>query len=822
MRYRTKWHTSGLILLLCTFALADCGADPQITNQTSAALTRRRNTGRLAAGSGHSLVLTSSGRLLSFGKNGDGQLGRATGLPGSDEATESEPVEVGDLVAVAAGATSSYALQVGGRLFAVGANGSGQRGDGTAKPWISSQIPYDVVMPTGVAVSAVAAGLKHAIALTTDGSIYAWGAGLEGQLGDGSSAARNEPALVLRADTGTPAVLDEVVEITAGGNHSLALRRDGTLWAWGSNRTGQIDGRILAAGTTDSPKLKIPLAVPIATDCDGNPLTDLIAVAAGNDHSLALNVRGQLYAWGGNGFGQSGIGRLTSFVQCPQLVPLPPGALPTQLAAGTGFSLVLLSNGHFLAWGDNDKEKLGLVGAATTVPAPQEGSIPGVFLTELVAGSKHVLARSSSGEVFGWGDSSDKQLGAYSAGPVSPIRIPVFVGTPNSKVFQIAGYNNHALLLTYDGRVFGAGDNSSSQLGHGGTVTPAAWRTVQPDCGKGPSVLRNATEVATAAKHGLAILGDGTVLPWGDNAYGQLGIGGTPPISALPCPQAGTPVRLAGLGRAIAVAAGGEHSLVLLENGTLYSFGLNSSGQLGLGETAVSNAFSPSLVKSSATTVLARSVLAAAAGEAFSLALLANGSVASWGLDNDGQLGQGTRTSASFSGQPELVRSPSGSAFLSGIVAIAACANHALALSSDGTVYAWGSNSYGQLAQDPAKQPKSSLPVAVPFSPPQRIRTIACGAQHSLAISTAGELFTFGLDSDGQLGRTGHRHVPLPVQSATGIKLQKIIGATAGFNFTLALQADGSVLAFGSNRAGAFGDTSYPDGLIPRFVSTIP
>jgi alpha-tubulin suppressor-like RCC1 family protein len=262
--------------------------------------------------------------------------------------------------------------------------------------------------------------------------------------------------------------------------------------------------------------------------------------------------------------------------------------------------------------------------------------------------------------------------------------------------------------------------------------------------------------------------------------------------------------------------------LVLLENGTLYSFGLNSSGQLGLGETAVSNALSPTLVKSSATTVLARSVLAAAAGEAFSLALLANGSVASWGLDNDGQLGQGPRTSASFSGQPELVRSPSGSGFLSGIVAIAACANHALALSSDGTVYAWGSNSYGQLAQDPAKLPKSSLPVAVPFSPPQRIRTIACGAQHSLAISTAGELFTFGLDGDGQLGRTGTRHIPLRVQTSTGVNLQEVVRATAGFNFTLALQADGSVLAFGSNRAGAFGDASYPDGLTPRVIITIP
>lgn len=812
--------------VLGLLVLAGCtGPAVEAPTAVVSALTRAADRGRgarLAAGEAHSLVLTSSGKLLSWGKNSDGQLGRDPAAPDGSAGSGG----LSELVAIAAGGATSYAQQVDGRLYAMGANASGQLGDSRTKPWDSSFNPADVALPTGAQLKAVASGSRFALALLADGTVYAWGRGQEGQLGDSSSADRNVPEPVLQLDRAL--LLPRAIVIAAGGDHALAIAEDGTLWAWGSNKSGQVDGRLIDPAT-HLRREKVTGAVQVSTDCDGNPIAEIVAIAAGDEHSLALSARGLLWAFGNNKSGQCGVGGAPppAEVACPQRVVLPSGGGPVQLAAGAAFSVVLLSDGKFLSFGNNAQGQLGF-GLGGNVTTPRSTALPGVILTELAAGARHVIATDARGLVYGWGDNHDHQLSTSKNLTLSPTALDDRIVTAGRSVSQLFASGNHSLLLTYDRIVYGAGENSASQLGNGETTPPAQWTTAIVHNAMGAtSSLGNVTTVATGARHGLAIVGSGDVLPWGDNTYGQLGLAPpalpAPPVASLDAPRLSAPVSFATSGRVVGIAAGSGHSLALLADGRLYAFGLNSSGQLGLGSGSTANAATPQLVRSTRDANLYQRVIQAAAGEEFSLALLGDGSVYSWGLDTDGQLGQGARTPASrFTDQPGAVREPTGKGPLSGIAAIAGCATHALALSASGAVYAWGSNVYGQLAQDPLKLTGSSLPVLVEFPTATPMRAIACGSEHSLAISSTGELWSWGLNAHHQLGRAGASHQPQRVQTVTGVALQQVVGVAAGATHTLALTASGLLLAFGENTQGAFGESGITGSVVARAITTSP
>ncbi len=198
---------------------------------------------------------------------------------------------------LAAGNLHSLYLGSDGSLWAWGANGSGQLGDGTTT---TRTTPKQIL--TGVAN--LAAGSSHTLALKTDGSLWAWGANGSGQLGDGTTTTRTTPKQIL---TG-------VANLAAGSSHTLALKTDGSLWAWGANWYGQ-----LGDGTTTSHTTPIPV------------LTGVAAIATGGDHTLALKTDGSLWAWGANGSGQLGDGTTTTRTRPVQLmgVPTDPPAAPT-------------------------------------------------------------------------------------------------------------------------------------------------------------------------------------------------------------------------------------------------------------------------------------------------------------------------------------------------------------------------------------------------------------------------------------------------------------------------------------------------------------
>ncbi|WP_025617523.1 Ig-like domain repeat protein [Salinispora cortesiana] len=325
----------------------------------------------VAAGERHSLALTSAGALLAWGSNYEGQLGNGTIVSSGEPVPVRLPAGV-RVVAVAVGANHSVALTSTGSLLAWGANNSGQLGNGTVT---SSSTPIAVRLPAGTVVAAIAAGRDHNLVLTSTGpaALLAWGANSEGQLGDGTRFGRSTPVAVALP----PGPI--VTAVTGGGDHSLALTADGAALAWGSNSRGQ-----LGDGTTTDSLVPVTAALPVGTEAT--------AVAAGRTHSAVLASDGTALAWGGNKLGQLGNGSTFDSSE-PVSVTLPVGTQLTAIASGdSDHNVVIASDGTALAWGVNSQGHLG-DGTTSDSATPVAVSLPtGTTLDTIAVGNDHNLA----------------------------------------------------------------------------------------------------------------------------------------------------------------------------------------------------------------------------------------------------------------------------------------------------------------------------------------------------------------------------------------------------------------------------------------------
>lgn len=369
---------------LIPLVLVACGSDDTSTISS-------------AVYSSHSVVLVQS-VTKSWGANGYGQLGigSATDRP--------KPVTVPEnFSAVSIGGAHSVALDTaaGGNVMCWGRNASGQLGDGTFETRTS---PVPVLVSLGSAltgVKAIAAGGNHTIALKIDGTVWAWGENLSGQVGDGMLTNRSFPVQVL----------SEVKAIAAGGSFSLALKNDGTVWAWGSNSKGQL-------GNNDP--LFTSSAVPVQVVVSGgSALTGIKAIAAGGSHALALNDTGTiLYAWGYNELGQLGDGTVISRNMA---VEVDTTGEVTAISAGLDHSLAVIG-GRVYAWGFNYHGQLGNGAAllnAAPVMTPQtvidQDDVILSFIVDVIATGHHSIARDTNGTIWTWGNNAYGQLGDGTA-----------------------------------------------------------------------------------------------------------------------------------------------------------------------------------------------------------------------------------------------------------------------------------------------------------------------------------------------------------------------------------------------------------------------
>jgi len=319
-----------------------------------------------AAGADHSLVIGSDGNLYAWGNNTYGQLG--------DSSTTSSltPVEVGlpsgvTATAVAAGQALSLALCSDGNVYAWGYNGFGELGNGTTA---GSGKPVKVHMPSGVTATAVAAGAYTSFAIGSNGNVYAWGDGADGDLGNG---------VIGESDSVTPVEVSlpsgvVATSIAAGAYFGMAMGSKGSVYAWGDNANGELgDGNSVNSAT--------PVTVGLPSGVTAKSIT------AGGYHAMAVSHSGALYVWGYNDYGQLGTGNTTSRVN-PGEISVASGVTVTSIAAGEYHSLAIGSDGYLYAWGYNGDGELGN-GTTSNASTPSQVGLPAKALppTAIFAGS---------------------------------------------------------------------------------------------------------------------------------------------------------------------------------------------------------------------------------------------------------------------------------------------------------------------------------------------------------------------------------------------------------------------------------------------------
>ncbi|MDX6299860.1 MAG: hypothetical protein QOF53_1074 [Nocardioidaceae bacterium] len=282
-----------------------------------------------------------------------------------------------------------------------------------------------------------------------------------------------------------------------------------------------------------------------------------------------------------------------------------------------------------------------------------------------------------------------------------------------------------------------------------------------------PLVTGGAASAATAP---------GVVYTWGSNSFGQLGNGSTATTPSAPA-------AVAGLSDVVDVDGGREHIAALTATGMVYTWGSNVEGQLGLGDSA--NRSIPTQVT---VPCGASAVVDVATGHNSTLALCGSGAVWAWGLNSDGQLGDGTRT---------LRRSPVQVKGITDAVAIAAGRDMSYAIKADGTALAWGDNAFGELGDGTTTD--RLAPVSI--SGLTNVTGIAGGRDHGLALRADGSVWAFGWNAYGQLGDGTLVNRLVPVQVTTGVT--EVI---AGAHHSYALRSDGQVLSWGRNYRDELGD----------------
>jgi YD repeat-containing protein len=287
----------------------------------------------------------------------------------------------------------------------------------------------------------------------------------------------------------------DVMQVAAGAYHTLILKENGTVWAWGNNE----DGR-LGDGTTTSRSAPVQVS----------GLTGATAIAVGAYHSLALKSDGTVWAWGYNASGQLGDGTTTN-----RSTPVQVSGLTgvTAIAAGLYHSLALKPGGTVWGWGYN---ALGQLGDGTTINRSTPVQVSGLTsVTAIKGGYIHSLALKSDGTVWAWGYNNYGQLGdGTTTNRSTPVQVSGLTG-----ITVIAAAVYHNLALKPDGTVRAWGNNSFGQLGDGTTTTRSTPVQV--------SGLTGVTAIAVGLYHNLALKPDGTVRAWGYNYYGQLGDGTT-------------------------------------------------------------------------------------------------------------------------------------------------------------------------------------------------------------------------------------------------------------------------------------------------------
>ena len=793
------------------------------------------------AGGSHSVSVSSDGQVYAWGDNTHGQIGDGTHTGRTLPTGTAAPADV-LFTQATAGRNHTAALDATGRIWTWGDNSDGQLGRGT----VGGDDSTPGLAATGdTRFTQINAGDDHTIALDTTGHIWTWGNDTYGQLGRGTAGSATGTPAIRPMPEGTPPGL-VYTQIQAGGNHSLAIANNGTLYAWGDDTYGQLgDNKTGTATATPSP-VRTPTGAP--------PSFTWLYLSAGKDHTLAIATdttanTTAVYAFGSGRHGQIGKFGAGADNPLPTKTDLPNGADILRVSAGGQTSQAIISTGTLFTWGSNTNSQIG-DGTNTDRKQPVAITTPGranFTWKRAAVGMSHTLGIDSAGTLHTWGDNTHGQLGEGTDTPRSTpgkttfpalqVTSTVFGsrpgGNPNPHTddsWQVTAparkHRPGQVPLTIRWSLNGK-PQPDTDLDY--TYAPSRY-TVTYDTDGGTPVPPDATvdEDGTTARPATdPTRADHVFDGWfdGDTAYNF-----TQPIDRdmtltahwhqpghwTLSPDHGidsggetvtlTPPAPGGM-RLAQVSAGSRNSLGIGSDGNAYAWGSNDSGQLGDGTrtdrstpvrvatpTGAGNGFTWTQVQ---------------AGESMGIGLGSDGNAYAWGSNTSG-LGDGTST---ISALPVRVATPTGTAPEFRYTRISTGDGFALALGNDGQVYSWGSNSNGRLGQGNAISGNGLLPgpIATPAGADKApvFTQISAGAYHALALDEDGHAWAWGRNNSGQTtpalsgDQTVPVQVPLPQGAPEGFAYTQL---AAGGSHSLAIGTNQVVYGWGDNTHGQLAD----------------
>ena len=442
-----------------------------------------------------------------------------------------------------------------------------------------------------------------------------------------------------------------------------------------------------------------------------------------------------------------------------------------------------------------DLEKTGVAGPRSSGESLSALPLPGAAVKSTVAmGGGHTLAVDDDGKLWAWGKNDKGQLGD---GTTENRNAPVEIANDGARWVAVAAGLSFSVAIDSEGKLWAWGSNIAGQLGIGTTEDSLAPRQVG-----GPVSWR---AIAAGNYHVLALDDNGVLYTWGDNGAGQLGRVLSSGVVGFPLTFSSTPAQADanGNGPWKAVSAGGAHSLATNTNGFVCSWGANNRGQLG---RVTPDVTSSTIAGVSAAGPSGGTVTGIAAGGEFSLVNTGvDGAyrVYAFGDNEDGQLG----SSSTPSGGTLAYAVP-----LSGGTAgfVAAGKRHALAVVS-GTVFAWGSDSSGQVPSGGAVEPQQVWSGSIAAT------GVAAGGQSSLYTLFGGSVATIGRSIEGQHGDGNQQTLYTPtVKPEVGSPASKSYKqVVVGERHTLAIDSADHLWVWGSNSAGQFGDGTTVDSSVP-------
>jgi len=584
----------------------------------------------LDCGESHCCVVRAGARLSCWGRGNDGELGHGM------EANSSTPIDVpgiADAIQVVGGDDFSCALHSDRTVSCWADDEYGTIGDGVVGDNLD---PTPVLgLDDAVQLSAGEAS-KHACALLSDGGVVCWGLADHGQLGDGVAGWHIERRFVRVQG------LDSAMAVDVGGRFTCALDGAGAASCWGRNTFGQ-----LGDGT------RTEHSAPVAVSGSSG----IAELALGREFTCALSGSGTVSCWGADDYGQ--LGDAGSWDEpTPVMVAGIDDAV--QLGVGNDTACARRASGRIYCWGNNTENEVGNGGDDIVLePAAVAGIGDAV---DFAVGPDHGCAVRATGEARCWGHDGSGRLGNGSSR--SSQSVPdLVVGVTDAQDIG-AGYE-HSCVLQSTGTVSCWGDNGTGQLGNGTTTDSS---TAVPVAG-----ITGATTLSVGAYHTCAQLGMGEVRCWGGNGGGRLGDGTTM--------RRTTPVSAMGLTGVTQLSAGRSHTCALTPTATL-CWGDNDRGQVGDGtmtDTTIPTAL----------TALAMDGSYVAAGNSHSCAITTTQTTC-WGSNDNGELGDGSRASRLAAGTPV-----SGLGALA--VEVAAGDDISCARLAAGSVACWGENLRGEL-----------------------------------------------------------------------------------------------------------------------------